>query len=174
VWCLQTAAQFDDTAGVARLNELAQLVEGPRAQQAARYASALECDDGAELDRVSIDFEVMGDVLAAADAAGQAATAHRRAGRTGSSITSAARARRLAADCGGATSPAIAAASSALPFTHREHEIAMLVARGLSNRDIAAAVSLSIRTVEGYIYRASNKVGVKGRADLAEVIRSVG
>jgi len=174
VWCLQTAAQFGETKLAARLERLANLVEGPRAAVAAHHAAALDADDGHELDRVSVEFEAMGDVLAAADVASQAATAHRRAGRTGSAITSAGRASQLAAKCGGATSPAIAAASSALPFTERELEIAMLLAQGLSNRDIADAMSLSIRTVEGYIYRACNKVGVKGRGDLADVVRSIG
>jgi DNA-binding CsgD family transcriptional regulator len=173
LWCLQTAVQFDDMDAAGRLAELAAIVEGPRAVVAARYATALSADDAVELDQVSAEFEAMGDRLAAADAAGQAATTHRRAGRAGSAITSAARAGRLAAESGGATTPAIAAASFPLPFSHREHEVAMLVAQGLSNRDIAAAVSLSIRTVEGYIYSACNKVGVKGRADLAELMHSV-
>ena len=74
----------------------------------------------------------------------------------------------------GATSPAITGASFTMPFTNRAHEIAVLVMQGLSNRDVAAAVSLSIRTVEGYIYSACNKVGVTGRAELAGLMRSVG
>lgn len=173
VWCLQTAVQFGDTSACARLQALTRMVEGPRVTVAARYAEALDRDDGYQLDQVSTDFEAMGDRLAAADAAGHAVLSHRRAGRSGSAITSAARVRALATLCGGAVSPAIVASSSALPFTRREHEIAMLVAQGLSNRDIAAAVSLSVRTVEGYIYTATAKLGVKGRSDLAEVIRSV-
>ncbi|GLE52654.1 hypothetical protein ATCCBAA256_22180, partial [Mycobacterium montefiorense] len=98
------------------------------------------------------------------------ATAHRRAGLAGSAMTAAARAHRLAARCHGATSPAIEAASYAPPFTNREREIAVLVARGLSNREIAEAVSLSVRTVESHIYRACSKAGVTGRAGLASVI----
>ncbi|KQH78798.1 hypothetical protein AO501_17315, partial [Mycobacterium gordonae] len=81
------------------------------------------------------------------------------------------RVRSLAARCGGATSPAIAAASFAPPFTAREREVAVLVARGLSNRQIAKAVSLSVRTVESHIYRASIKAGVSGRAALARLMR---
>jgi DNA-binding CsgD family transcriptional regulator len=171
VWCLQTAVQFDDTDAAARLAELATFVRGPRVAVAARYASALSADDGVGLDQVSVDFEAMGDLLAAADAAGQAATAHRRAGRSGSAMTAASRVRRLATACGGATSPAIIAAAFAPPFTRREREIAVLVAQGLSNREIAQAVSLSVRTVESHIYNASGKAGVAGRAALGDVIR---
>ncbi len=172
VWCLQTAVQFFDTDAAARLAELATFVEGPRVAVAAHYASALSADDGDGLDLVSVEFEAMGDPLAAADAAGQAATAHRRANRAGSALTAASRARRLSIACGGATSPALVAAALAQPFTRREREIALLVAQGLSNRDIAQAVSLSVRTVESHIYNASSKAGVTGRAALAELIRT--
>ena len=44
-----------------------------------------------------------------------------------------------------------AAARVSLPFTRREHEITNLLSRGVSNRDIAEATSLSIRTVEGHM-----------------------
>jgi DNA-binding NarL/FixJ family response regulator len=172
VWCLQTAVQFDDTDAAERLAELTTRVHGPRVAVAARYAAAVSADDAGELERASADFEVMGDLLAAADAAGQAATSYRRAGRAGSAMTAAARAHRLATVCGGATSPAIQAASFAPPFSNREREIAVLVAQGLSNREIAEAVSLSVRTVESHIYRASTKAGVSGRSALAEMMRS--
>jgi DNA-binding CsgD family transcriptional regulator len=172
VWCLQTAAQFDDTEVAARLAELATQVEGPRAGIAARYATAVGHDAADDLERVSEDFEAMGDLLAAADAAGQAATSYRRAGRSGSAMTAAARAQRLATVCGGAVSPAIMAASFTPPFTNREREIALLVAQGLSNREIAEAVSLSVRTVESHIYRASTKAGVTGRPGLAAMMRN--
>lgn len=170
VWCLQTAVQFDDTDAAERLAELATRVGGPRVAVAARYAAAVHADDAGEIDHVSAKFETMGDLLAAADAAGQAAMSHRRAGRAGSAMTAAERTRRLARACGGATSPAIAAASFAPPFTNREREIAVLVAQGLSNREIADAVSLSVRTVESHIYRACGKAGVVGRTGLADVI----
>ncbi len=174
VWCLQTAVQFDDTDAAARLAELTALVQGPRAAVAARYAAAVSADDAGELDWASAEFETMGDLLAAADAAGQAATSHRRAGRAGSAMTAAARAHRLATVCGSATSPAIRAASFVPPFSNREREIAVLVAQGLSNREIAEAVSLSVRTVESHIYRASTKAGVSGRSALAEMMRGAG
>jgi len=43
-----------------------------------------------------------------------------------------------------------------LPLTGREREIALLAAQGLSNRDIAEAMSLSVRTVEGHVYWATD------------------
>jgi DNA-binding NarL/FixJ family response regulator len=113
----------------------------------------------------------MGDALAAADAAAQASTCHRLAGRRGSALTASARAQLLANQCGGAVSPALAAAKVPLPFTRREHEIASLLSQGLSNRDIAQATALSIRTVEGHIYQASVKAGVSSRSQLSALVQ---
>lgn len=171
VLALQTSAQFGDASGADRLTELATKVEGPRAPLSARYAHAIAADDAAALDAVSRDFETMGDALAAADAAAQASTSHRLAGHRGSALTASARASLLAKECGAAVSPALAAAKLPLPFTRREHEIAALLSRGLTNKDIAVATSLSIRTVEGHIYQASAKAGVTSRSELSALVR---
>jgi DNA-binding CsgD family transcriptional regulator len=40
----------------------------------------------------------------------------------------------------------------------------------LSNRDIAEATSLSIRTVEGHIYQASSKAGASSRSELSTLV----
>jgi DNA-binding NarL/FixJ family response regulator len=171
VLSLQTAVQFGDVRGAGRLAELANQVQGPRAALSARYALALANDDAEGLDAVSHDFEAIGDRLAAADGAAQAATSHRLAGRRGSALSSSARAQLLAVQCGGAVSPALAASKVPLPFTRREHEIANLVSRGLSNREIAKATSLSIRTIEGHVYQASTKAGVSSRSELSALVQ---
>lgn len=169
---LQTAAQFGDTTVAQRLAELVTFVQGPRVSVAARYADAVQRDDATALERVSLDFEGMGDRLAAADAAGQAAASHRATGRAGDAMTASGRADRLAREGGNATSPAIAAARFTPPFTQREREIVLLVAQGMSNRDIAEKVSLSVRTIEGHIYRTSCKAGVANRTELARLVNS--
>jgi DNA-binding CsgD family transcriptional regulator len=150
---------------------LAKQVQGPRGPLSARYARALATADAIGLDAVSRDFEAMGDVLAAADASAQAATLHRRHGLLGSALTSSGRARLLAKQCGGAVSPALGAANLPLPFTPREHEITRLLSRGLSNKEIATALSLSVRTVEGHVYQASTKVGISSRDELSTLVR---
>ena len=172
VWCLQTAVQFNETGAVGRLTELAAQLGTVRAMVAAGYAAALSADDAAGLDRASTELETMGDRLAAADAAAQSATSYRRAGRTDSAMAATARARRLATVCGGATSPAIDGVGVAAPLTEREREIVALIARGMSNRQIAVMMHLSVRTVESHVYRASSKAGVVGRAGLSNLMGS--
>lgn len=88
-------------------------------------------------------------------------------------MTASSRVDLLATASGGATSPAIVMARLAVSLTRREHEIALLVARGLSNRENGDAVCLSVRTIEGHIYRASCKVGVASRSALADVVRDL-
>ena len=112
---------------------------------------------GVALDRCAEEFETLGALLSAADAAAQAATAHHRSEDRRRAAASAALANRLAAQCGGATTPAIRAISQPLPLTAREREITNLIAAGLSNREIAERLCISVRTVEGHIYRIGGK-----------------
>lgn len=170
VWCWQTAVQFGDVEAAGRLGELAAELKTPRATVAAAYAAALSSDEAAGLDRASQQLESMGDRLAAADAAAQSVASHRRAGHTDAASAATARARRLAAACGGAISPAITGLDVAAPLTEREREIVALVARGLTNRQIAQMMHLSVRTVESHVYRASSKTGLIGRAGLRDRI----
>ncbi|MGJ0119898.1 LuxR C-terminal-related transcriptional regulator [Williamsia sp. MIQD14] len=168
VWALQNAVHFGDRTVVDRLSELAAQMATPRSITAARYAIALVGDDADGLLAASERFESIGDRLAATEAAAQCTVVHRSAASVSEATTAAARTRRLSVDCGGATSPAIALATGRFepPFTNTERDIVMLVARGATNREIAQAMSLSVRTVESHIYRASRKAGVKGRAGL--------
>ena len=112
-----------------------------------------------------------GSLLSAADSAAQAAPLHDRAGQRRQSVDSAARALQLATVCGGAVTPAIKAAAQPLPVSAREREIALLVAAGLSNQEIAERLTVSVRTVEGHVYRACFKLDVADRDELAKLMR---
>jgi DNA-binding NarL/FixJ family response regulator len=52
-------------------------------------------------------------------------------------------------------------------LTAREREIAGLVAQGRSNKQVAAALFLSQKTVEHHLSRVFEKLGVRSRAELA-------
>jgi predicted ATPase/DNA-binding NarL/FixJ family response regulator len=52
-------------------------------------------------------------------------------------------------------------------LSDREHEVARLVARGFSNREVAATLFLSERTVESHVQHILNKLGFRSRAQIA-------
>jgi DNA-binding CsgD family transcriptional regulator len=174
VVCLQTATQFGDRTSATRLGELESIVEGPRVGVAARFAVALSDGDAAELASVSEEFELLGDLVAAVDAAAEAALAYRGQGLRGSALGCATRADALAEQCGGASTPALRQVSEPVPLTDREREIVMLIGEGLSSREIAGRLTLSIRTVESHVYRAMSKNGTTSRDELAALIASHG
>jgi DNA-binding CsgD family transcriptional regulator len=169
VMCLQAATQFGNRSDASRLRELESLVEGPRAELASRFAAAVRDNDGTELSAVSEDFERLGDLVAAVDAAAHAAIAHRRGDRRGAALGCSTRADALARRSGAST-PALRQASERLPLTDREREIAMLIAAGLSSRAVAERLTLSVRTVEGHIYRAMTKTGTTSRDELIALV----
>lgn len=169
VFCLQIAAQFGDRTHAGRLAELAAIVDGPRAGLVARFAAALRDRDAPELSRLSTEFEQIGDPVAAADAAAHAAIIHRHEGRRGSMLTCSQRADDLARECGVIT-PATEQAAERIPLTPREREVVALLAAGVtSSRVIAERLSLSVRTVEGHIYRAMGRTGTTTREELAKL-----
>jgi DNA-binding NarL/FixJ family response regulator len=116
---------------------------------------------------VSQEFERMGDLVAAVDAAAHAALAYRRKDKRGSALVCSTRAHALAEQCGGACTPALRQATEPLPLTDREAEVVMLIGEGLSNRAVAERLTLSVRTVESHIYRAMLKTGTASRDELA-------
>ena len=69
---------------------------------------------------------------------------------------------------GGAVPPARHAVSHDL--TAQELEVAMLVSRGSTNREAAAALFLSPKTVEAHLSRTYRKLGVRSRTELASAM----
>ncbi|WP_313409446.1 helix-turn-helix transcriptional regulator, partial [Aeromicrobium sp.] len=128
-------------------------------------------EDAAGLLEIAAAWAGLGDLVAAGDAAAHAANLHRRQGRHGSAFEAAARAAELARRSGAHT-PALTQAVRPLPLTAREREIATLAAAGASNRQIADRLTLSVRTVEGHLYRVGRKLGVSERGDLARILRN--
>jgi DNA-binding NarL/FixJ family response regulator len=169
--CLHDAARLGMSATVApRLRELSVPFDGVLVPAYADHAAALAEADVDGLTRVSREFEEMNATLLAAEAAAEAARIHRREGRKGSALASSAKARSLAQQCEGARTPGLAHLELDLPLTRREEEIATMAARGLSNREIAERLVVSVRTVDNHLHSAYAKLGVGGRGDLARIL----
>jgi DNA-binding CsgD family transcriptional regulator len=167
---LHTAARFGDGRGAVRLAELAEQCDGLLVPLYARHAAAVSGHDGAGLLSVAAEFEQLGASLDAADAYAAASQELESAGDHRASVGAFGAAGRLAAACGGLRTPALERAANPLPLTVREREIASLVAAGLSNRQIAERLVLSVRTVEGHLYRACTKMDVSDREELAAAL----
>jgi DNA-binding NarL/FixJ family response regulator len=69
---------------------------------------------------------------------------------------------------------AVAAGSRIDLLTLREREVAMCVARGLSNAEIAAELYLSVPTVKAHVSRLFDKLGVTNRVQIAMCVHDAG
>ena len=65
--------------------------------------------------------------------------------------------------------PRVAAARSGPELTATERRVADLIAAGATNRDAAAALFVSVRTVETHVASIYRKLGVRTRAELARL-----
>jgi ATP/maltotriose-dependent transcriptional regulator MalT len=166
---LHTAVRFDDRSQTGRLAELATTLNTALAEAIAQHARGLADHDGDVLDAAADRFADMGAVALAADAAAQAAREHARTGQRGKEMKSSTRAHWLASQHEIRT-PAVHSVARPLPITDREREIVMLAAAGLSNRQIAQRLSVSVRTVEGHVYRIFAKLGVEHREQLIHLV----
>ncbi|MFF7047098.1 LuxR C-terminal-related transcriptional regulator [Streptomyces griseorubiginosus] len=125
----------------------------------AAHADALAQGDGPALDRAARALEERGFLLFAAEAYAQAAQAHR---DPGAARTSRTRSVALARRCQGARTPALAGLVLG-ELTARQRQIVTLAAAGLTNRQIAEKLTLSVRTVGNHLYGAYTRLGASDR-----------
>ena len=146
-------------------------MSSPLVSARARHAAAARARDARELDGAADDFEALGAMLLAAEAASAAAEAFSRAGDRRAATAALRRASALAAACEGAATPGlIHATTAAVPLTGREREIAMLAAEGMTSKDIAERLYLSVRTVDNHLQHVYAKLGVSSRTGLARAL----
>jgi DNA-binding CsgD family transcriptional regulator len=158
-------------AATRRLEALAELVEGDLVAARAAHTRALSQKNADELGRISLAFEAMGAHLLAAEAAADAATAWRRAAEQRRATAARRRATALLDEhCEGAITPAIRRMAAPAELTPAEFDAAVLAADGQSNKEIALTLRRGIRTVEGQLLRAYQKLGVASRSELAEIL----
>ena len=84
-------------------------------------------------------------------------------------------ARRARAELRAAGEPSVQPSPPAVhTLTAQELQVALLVADGASNRDVATRLFISPRTVEYHLYKMYPKLGVVSRSDLARHITAAG
>ena len=168
--CIQAAAQWGDTSQAARARELADALSLPLADAVALHAESLRSGDGEGLLAASAKYRGIGDRATAADVAAQASVAFDESQQHRRALYASAVARELADECGGLSTPALRTPSG-LKLSGRQRDVIELVVAGLSNREIADKLVMSVRTVEGHVYRACQRVGAQSRDELASIIR---
>jgi ATP/maltotriose-dependent transcriptional regulator MalT len=172
---LHDALRLDASEVVARLVELAKQLDGGWAPVYADHAVARARSDGAALDEVVSAFETLGALRMAAEAAAEAAAAHRRSGHVARATAAATRAAILHDASERTAIPELELEDGGLQtLSRREREIARLAQSGLSNREIAERLSVSVRTVEGHLYRLYTKLGVSDRDQLGALLAPPG
>ena len=73
-----------------------------------------------------------------------------------------------------ATSMPCASARRRLGLTRREQQLVPLIAKGLTNKEIANHFSLSEQTVKNHLYRMKHKTGAEDRLDIVQLYRVQG
>jgi DNA-binding CsgD family transcriptional regulator len=169
--CIQAAAQWGDASQAARARELAGALSLPIADAIALHAQALLAGEGEGLLAACASYREIGDRAAAADAAAQASVAFGESQHHKRALYAAAVARELAEECGGLHTPALRTPLG-IKLSGRQRDVVELVVAGLSNREIAEKLVMSVRTVEGHVYRACQRVGAQCREELTSIIRS--
>ena len=172
-WLLHDAVRLGAGKEVAvRLAALATVTDSPLVAAKAGHALALADDDAPRLAATVDQFESIGAMLLAAEAAGAAAEAWRRVHEQRRATALFLRASQLSAQCEGANTPGLVRTPSVVPLTARERDVAMLAAAGHSSRVIAERLYLSVRTVDNHLGRIYTKLGLSSRDALADVLKS--
>ncbi len=148
------------------LSALVERIDGELTAVLAAHCRALISGSGAAIEDVAHRFAELGVNLVAAEAALDAAGAHRSDGLRRRAAECDRWAQQMIAACEGVRSPAMRIDLGFVALTGREREVATLAARGLSNREIADHLYLSLRTVENHLQRIYDKLGVSGREQL--------
>ncbi|HWM36762.1 MAG TPA: LuxR C-terminal-related transcriptional regulator [Streptomyces sp.] len=141
----------------ARTSFVAALAEGDRPQQLLDSAHALEAT---------------GSSLLAAEAAASASMGFGHRGEQRAATAAENLSFSLQRHCEQASTPGLSVLGVARHLTAREAEIARLVCSGLTNAEVAEAVTISKRTVDNHLQNIYGKLGVRSRRALrAEHLR---
>jgi DNA-binding CsgD family transcriptional regulator len=166
IFALYEAARHGAAPAAAEMLGQVPAAEGRLLPALVAAIEALAERDGDRLEEVGGRLEELGCFLHAAELTAAAATAAAAQGLATPAARLRIRAQQLAERCDGATTELLRSPVGD-GLTTREREVAGFAARGLTDAEIAARLSLSRRTVETHLYRVYAKLGVSGRRELA-------
>ncbi|WP_086149480.1 LuxR C-terminal-related transcriptional regulator [Cellulosimicrobium sp. KWT-B] len=161
---------WPDARRARRVAEHAAAAQGTLLPALGRYVAAAADRSPEALLAAADDLRARGLVLHGTQAHATAVRLLRDDGRTALATDEAHRLHALVATAGeelGLLVPPVAPVDTLSP---REREVARLVARGLSNKDVARELVLSDRTVDNHVYRIFRKLGITSRDQLPSVL----
>jgi DNA-binding CsgD family transcriptional regulator len=146
-------------------------VDGPLATCLIGHIESLAACDPYALEAVAERLDELGALAWAREATAEAASAHARAGDARAGRACANRAARAGERLETPLPPWLADFDEkGLPLTARERQIALLAARGYSDKSIAERLGVSPRTASTHLSHCYDKLGVTGRVGLAEML----
>ena len=169
---LALARAFAAPAPIARALLVKGKLGGPDAADAFGEAVSLLGDSEAWLVRAHAEVEY-GAALRRMGRRGEAAERLRPALQLADRLGAAALATRVRAELRAAGARPRRAAAEGLPaLTPRQADVIARAARGMSNREIAGDLVVTVKTVEWHLANAFQKLGVRSRAELRDVLRA--
>lgn len=169
VEALHLMARFGYVSRAAsQVGDLASLCDSPVPHAHEAHIRALASGDAQSLLDVSARYAELGMIHQAAEVVDTAAARFLAAGDRRLAGRATSERDRLLALCDTGPFRWWASAASSSPLSEREQQVATLAATGLTNREIAARLVLSVRTVENHLQRIYVKTGLTKRADLAD------
>ena len=166
--------RFGATDEADRLDELAARCDGEVATAVAQHARGMIERRSVLLAAAADTFERLGRTLGAAEAAATLAEVLAADGDAREAAKMAVRSGALRSRCEGASTPVLTSSNVVSILSPRETEVANLAARGLSNKDIAARLFVSARTVESQLQRSYTKLGIRRRDELPDALALLG
>ncbi len=163
----------DAAAALDRLEELESMVDGPLVVAMAQHARGIVRHDADQLAASAEAFETMGSLALAAETNADLADELKRRGDQRAAAAAGQRVARLV-ELTGVHTPPLQRGAGVAPLTGREREVALLAARGVASKEIAARLYLSTRTVDTHLARVYRKLGVAGREELGAALADGG
>ena len=156
-----------------RLAELVEIATEPQlVMHFADHAKALADAGGVELGAIARTFASLGADLYAAEVAAQSVIAHEQAGDAAAAREAAGQATALSVGLDGVGTQTARVKLDRL--TEREHEVAAFASDGLTSREIADRLVISVRTVDNHLARVYAKLGVHSRGEMTWLFDSPG
>lgn len=161
-----------DADALGRMQELAQVVQSRHSEFYIAYGEALATQKGELLQEASASAASHGFDLLAAELAAMAQERFHARGQEQKSRKAAVLLQSLRDRLPGIVSPVFGSVDQP-ELTRREVEIAKFVVTGRSNNEISQHLHVSVRTVEGHLYRMFIKLGINSRDELTRMTRGL-